>query len=298
MLFPPRLAPGCRVGVLAPARKVDAVELHEGLAAFAPWKIRWQLAPSLQSTEHTYLSGTDAERCADLQHFLDDPNLDAILCARGGYGTTRIVDQLDFTAFRQSPKWIIGFSDVTALHLRLQREQVASIHGAVAIQVRRAEHEPSLQSLMRCLLEGVFELQAPSNSRNRAGTVRAPLVGGNLSLVADSLGTPTEINTEGKILLLEEVDEYHYKIDRMLVQLQRAGKLRHLAGLAIGHLTDMKETALPFGDLHELINSHVAPYGYPVAFGLPFGHAAPNHSWIVGAEAELRVTAAGATLRS
>lgn len=297
MIFPPTLAPGARVGVVATARKIAAADLHAGLAAFQPWGLAFELAPALRSDTHPYLAGTDAERVSDLQAFINRPDLAAILCARGGYGTTRIIDQLDFSALHQHPKWMIGFSDVTALHLRLQREQIASIHGTMPIQTARPEHQPSLQSLMACLFHGTFGLHAPTHPHNRPGVVRAPLTGGNLSLLVDSLGTPDEIDTHGKILLLEEVDEYHYKLDRMLMQLHRAGKLQHLAGLAVGHLTAMKETELPFGEPGEaIVRQHVAEYNYPVAFGLPFGHDVPNLSWIVGAPAELTVDSRGATL--
>jgi muramoyltetrapeptide carboxypeptidase len=298
MIFPPRLGPGCHIGLVAPGRKLSEQELREGMAPFESWKVHWHLAPSLASTSHSYLSGSDEERCADLQHLLDHLEVDVILCARGGYGTTRIIDQLDFSAFRQKPKWLVGFSDITALHLRLQKENIASIHGGMPIQFGRPEHFESLQSLFDCLQYGTFDLSAPVHRQNRVGTVRAPLIGGNLSLLVDSLGTRDEIDTAGKILLLEEVDEYHYKVDRMLTQLKRAGKSQQLAGLAIGHLTSMKETAVPFGDLAELIRNHVQGYPFPVAFGLPFGHEAPNRSWIEGAEADFQVTAQGVTLRS
>lgn len=299
MRFPPRLVPGARVGVVATARKIAAADCQAGLAVFQPWNLAFEAAPALTSNSHSYLAASDAERARDLQAFINRPDLAAILCARGGYGTTRIIDQLDFSALQQHPKWIIGFSDVTALHLRLQREQLASIHGAMPIQLRQPQHRQSLESLIACLFHGTFRLHAPAHPHNRTGAVRAPLTGGNLSLVVDSLGTPDEIDTHGKILLLEEVDEYHYKLDRMLVQLQRAGKLQHLAGLAVGHLTAMKETELPFGETCEaIVRQHVAAYHYPVAFGLPFGHDAPNHSWIMGAPAQLHVAAAATTLAS
>lgn len=297
MLFPPLLVSGCRVAVAASARRIRDQDLEEGLARFRAWNLQFEFAPALSSPQHSYLAGTDDERRRDLQFFLDRSDLSAILCARGGYGTTRIIDQLDFTAFRRHPKWIIGFSDVTALHLRLQREEIASIHGSMPIQFRSLEHHESLASLVTCAFEGQFRLSADVHQRNRQGIAQAFLTGGNLSLVVDSLGTRDEIQTAGKILLLEEIDEYHYKLDRMLVHLRRAGKLDHLAGLAIGHLTDMKETELPFGETcEEIVRHHVSQFSYPVAFGLPFGHAVPNRSWIVGAKAELQVTANGTTL--
>lgn len=297
MVFPPFLVPGCRIAVVAPARKINYQEIQEGLARLEAYHLKCELIPERPHAQPAYLAGTDAERREDLQRVLDRTDLAAIFCARGGYGTTRIIDQLDFSNFCKYPKWIVGFSDITALHLRLQREGVASMHGTMPIQFRSHDHGDSLASLMECASYGRFRLEGPSHALNRNGFARAPLTGGNLSLVVDSLGTSDEIDTAGKILLLEEVDEYHYKLDRMLVHLQRAGKLAQLAGLAIGHLTDMKETELPFGETcEEIVRHRVADYAYPVAFGLPFGHQAPNRSWIVGAEAALSVVPAGSAI--
>lgn len=255
------------------------------------WGLNVISGKNLFSEKHHYLSGTDAERLSDLQDALDDPSINAILCARGGYGTTRILDQLDFTAFTKNPKWICGFSDITALHLKLQSLNIQSIHGTMPVQFADSIHADSAEQLRSLLFGETVSLQAAPSAQNRFGTASAEMVGGNLSLLLESLGTPSELQTDNKILIIEEVGEYVYRLDRMLVQLKRAGKLNNLAGLVIGHMTDIQESELAFGEsVEQLVHYHTKDFNYPVAFNFPTGHDHPNLAWISGAKAKLEVT--------
>lgn len=290
-LFPPRLKKGDRVGIIAPARKISQAQLAPAIEVLKGWGLEPVLAGNIFSTNHSYLAGTDRERAKDFQDMIDNPAISAIFSARGGYGSTRIIEDVDFSPLEKKPKWIIGFSDVTAFHLRLLRIGLASIHGTMPIFFGREESGPSVESIRSILFSGECTLETSGNDHNRLGTAAAEVIGGNLSLIVDALNTPSEPDTRGRILVLEEVDEYFYKLDRMFTQLRRAGKLKNLAGLVIGHMTDMKNSDLDFGESIEQIVSHaVRDYDYPLAFDFPTGHEEPNHAWIHGGTATLNVT--------
>lgn len=289
---------GNKVGIVATARRVTEDQMRPAIAMLQQWGVEVVLSPQLFQDGHSYLAGNDERRVAGLQQFLDDPETSAIICARGGYGTTRIIDDLDFTEFKKHPKWIVGFSDVTALHLKLAALGFESIHGTMPILFAREDSASSVDYLKQMLFGSEPELQGFPSKANRNGKATGKLIGGNLSLLTDSLGTPYQVETAGKILILEEVDEYLYKIDRMLVQLKRAGKLSHLAGLVLGHFTDIKDTELSFGEtVEQIISFHVREFAYPVAFNFPIGHENPNLPWIQGREALLDVQGSGASLK-
>jgi muramoyltetrapeptide carboxypeptidase len=291
MVQPQALRSGDTVSIIAPGRKLDEEIVTTAVAMLKSWGLNVITGSNLFSTKHSYLSGTDAERLADLQHALDDSSVQAIICARGGYGTTRILDQLNFTGFLKNPKWICGFSDVTALHLKLQSLNVQSIHSTMPVLFSTKDSGGSVESLRNLLFGNSSVITGEAASQNKLGDCSGELVGGNLSLLTDSLGTSSEVQTENRILILEEVDEYAYRLDRMLVQLKRAGKLKNLSGLVIGHMTNIKEGELPFGEsFSEIILNHVCEYAYPVAFNFPIGHENPNLAWIQGAKGQLSVT--------
>jgi muramoyltetrapeptide carboxypeptidase len=297
MVSPKHLRHGDKIGIVATARKVTEEHIMPAVEQFKNWGFNVVLSPLLFGGTHSYLAGTDEERIAAVQQFLDDPELSAIICARGGYGTTRIIDQVDFREFVKHPKWIVGFSDITALHLRLSALGFESIHGTMPVLFTKEDSSSSVEHLRAALFGEPLELTAAAHPGNKHGEARGKLIGGNLSLVVDSLGTAHEPNTKGTILVLEEVDEYYYKIDRMIVQLKRAGKLDHLAGLVAGHFTDIKETELKFGEtVEEIIRYHTKSFPYPVAFNFPTGHENPNFSWIEGREALLSVDNVNASL--
>jgi muramoyltetrapeptide carboxypeptidase len=298
MIQPPWLQIGETIGIAAPGRKLDAAILYQAKEQIENHGFNVELGSGLFSNTHNYLAAQDNERLADLQQMLDNPSVKTILCARGGYGTTRILDQLDFTRFQKSPKWICGFSDITALHLKLNSISIQSIHGTMPVLFAKEESKSSIESLFDLLTGKNSIVEASTSDFNRAGESAGELIGGNLSLLVDSLGTSTEMNTLNKILVIEEIDEPAYKVDRMMVQLKRAGKLNKLTGLIIGHMTDIKEGELPFGEsFHEIILNHVKEFNYPVGFNFPIGHENPNLPWIEGKMSLLTVTKNGATLK-
>lgn len=297
MIIPPRLKAGDAVGIVAPARKISPLQLDPALIMLTSWGLRPRLGANIFSSNHSYLAGTDAERTADLQMMIDDPEIKAIFCARGGYGSTRIIDDVDFSAFKSSPKWLIGFSDVTAFHLRLLSIGIASLHGTMPIFYGRDESQGSVESIRKLLFEGTCKIEAVPSPFNRSGNVKGQVVGGNLSLIVDAMNTPSDPDTDKKILIVEEVDEYFYKLDRMFTQLRRTGKLRNLAGLIIGHMTDMKNSDLDFGEtVQDIVLHAVRDYQFPVAFAFPSGHQDPNQAWVQGAHAVLDVSVNGVKL--
>lgn len=291
MVEPRLLKAGDTIAIVAPGRKIEAEHVEFARHLLQSWGLHVIVAKNFFNESHSYLAGSDDERAEDLQLVLDDTNVKGIICARGGYGTTRIVDRLDFSGFLRQPKWIVGFSDITALHLKLLKLGVKSIHATMPILFSKADAKASIDSLRATLFKGSTRLEAAPSPFNRLGTGTGIVMGGNLSLVVDSLGTPTEPDFANKILIIEEVDEYRYKMDRMLTQLKRAEKLSTLSGLVVGHLTSMHETDPNFAKhLEEIILNAVRGYNYPVAFGFPVGHENPNLAWVNGSLAMIEVT--------
>jgi muramoyltetrapeptide carboxypeptidase len=297
MIRPPFLQSGDKIGIVAPGRKVSSSDIDAAIKKLWSWNLEPVPAAYLFSNDHSYLAGVDEQRLQDYQSMLDNPSIKAIINARGGYGSTRILDRLDFTAFQKNPKWIVGFSDITAIHLKLFSLGFESIHATMPILFGKPESMDSVMSLKSMLFGDYHSIHATSSASNVYGRCEGKLVGGNLSLIVDSIGTSSEIDTDGKILVIEEIDEYLYRIDRMIVHLQRAGKLSKLAGLIVGHMTDLLDTELRFGETFEgMIRSHTKSYSYPIAFHFPTGHENPNLAWPHGGKAILEVSENGAML--
>ncbi len=294
---PTFLFPGDTIAIVSPAAKIKKESLLHAIPILESWGLKVETGQHIFSESHEYLSGSDDERWIDFQSMLDDPKVKAIMSARGGYGTTRIIDRLDFSRFIQHPKWIIGFSDVTALHIKLHQLGYESIHSVMPIQFPKPEHAQSVESLKRVLFGEAVAINAMPSALNRVGVASGEVIGGNLTLLTDSLGTKTEINTDGKILVIEEVGEYRYKLDRMLTHLKRTRKLDHLAGLIIGYMTDIHDSDTSFGQtVEEIILDKVKEHSYPVAFNFPIGHEAPNLAWRHGGSGTLNVTKDQASL--
>lgn len=293
------LKAGDKIGIVAPGRKVKRYDVDAAEEIFSSWGLRVVFSDNLFSNSHSYLAGSDTERLEDFQLMLSDKSIQAIVCARGGYGCTRILDKLDFTTLQLNPKWIVGFSDITALHLQIHKLGMTSVHGPMPIMFSKPDSGESIESLRKILFGEDFIIRALPGILNRHGKCTAPVIGGNLSLIVDALGTRSEPDTRGKILVLEEIDEYLYKIDRMIVQLKRAGKLNALAGLVLGHFTDIKDTELSFGEsAEEIIRYHTSTYSYPIGFNFPIGHENPNLAWKHGDTMELLINEEEAFLRS
>ncbi|MDJ1502171.1 LD-carboxypeptidase [Xanthocytophaga agilis] len=291
MIQPPYLQKGSKVALVSPAKTVSRESVLPAIDILKSWGLNIVIG-KYAFAEHFQFAGTDRQRTKDLQRMLDAPEIEAIFCVRGGYGTTRIIDNLDFTRFQQYPKWVIGYSDITALHLHIHTLGIQSVHATMPLLFTR-DSEQSIKSLKVALgLETAPTLNYSSLTIKRKGTANGQLIGGNLSLLVSCIGTSSDVDTTGKILFLEDIDEYLYHIDRMMIQLKRAGKLRNLAGLIVGHFTAIKDNEKPFGkDVNEIIWDAVKEYTYPVCVGFPVGHEPENHALVCGKTVQLIATA-------
>ncbi len=288
MVIPPYLKKGDKIGIVAPARKISKEEIQFAIDAFQKWGLEVVLSKNIFGTENQY-SGSDEQRAEDMQTMLDDDSIHAVISARGGYGTMRIIDKLDFKNFQQKPKWIIGYSDITVLHSHIhQNFGIETLHATMPINFHKDEE--SVETLKKVLFNEKLFYDFPKQDLNRSGKVRGELAGGNLSLLCALQGSKSDINTDGKILFIEDLDEYLYHIDRMMVSLKRSGKLSKLAGLIVGGLSDMKDNQVPFGKTaEEIIADAVKEFDYPVCFGFPAGHSTKNLALPFGRRAELNV---------
>lgn len=288
-MFSKFLQANSNVGITASARKISHIELQTAIQWLQQQGYNVTIGNNIGLAHHQF-AGTDAERLTDLQTMLNNPTIDAIWIAKGGYGTARIVDSLDYTQFVKHPKWIIGFSDITVLLNDIySKTNIATIHAIMTTQI--ATNTPnSLQSLANTLTGNLPNYTFPHHPLNKTGNSKGVLIGGNLSVLCNSIGTKTDIDTTNKLLLLEDLDEYLYHIDRLMLHLDRAGKLANLAGLIVGGMTDMKDNETPFGKTAtEIVYHYAAKYNYPIAFNAPIGHIPDNRTVIIGAESQLIV---------
>ncbi len=240
--------------------------------------------------QHNYFSGTDSERQADFQEGIDDPEVKAILCARGGYGCVRIVDQLNWAGMLRNPKWIIGFSDITVFHHRMQKFNLPSIHGSVALNFKENSKE-ALTTMVDALTGTLTEISTTPHTNNQFGSCSGKLIGGNLSIIYSLLGTNDALDFTDSILFIEDLAEHLYHIDRMIFALEKAGALSKIKGLIVGGMTDLEDTTIPFGATIESII--LRPFEYqkiPIAFNFPAGHISDNRALVLGANYELNVT--------
>jgi muramoyltetrapeptide carboxypeptidase len=292
VIIPPYLSPGDTIGIVCPAGYMPQEKAQACINTLQQWGFQVKIGKTLGGSSGNYFSGTDAERLEDLQDMLDDESVKAVLCGRGGYGLGRIVDSIRFKKFRKHPKWIIGYSDVTVLLAHIYSNyRIAGLHSpmAAAFNDGGAENE-YVQSIKHALQGDPALYTCNGHEYNKPGAVDAPLVGGNLSLLAHISGTASDFNTKGKILFLEDVGEYLYNIDRMLWHLKRTGKLDKLAGLIIGGFTDIKDTERPFGKpVYDLINELVKDYDYPICFNFPVSHGNENFALKIGVTYRLMV---------
>lgn len=291
IIIPPYLQPGDTIGIVCPAGYMPYEKAQTCINTLQQWGFNVKVGKTLGNQFH-YFSGTDEERLGDLQMMIDDTSVKAILCGRGGYGVSRIIDRIDFAGFAEKPKWIIGYSDITVLHAHLYNKlHIASLHSpmAAAFNDGGAGNE-FIQSLRAAVTGQPANYAVAAHPLNRQGIAEGALVGGNLSLVAHLVGSASSTDTADKILFLEDVGEYIYNIDRMFIQLKRAGMLENLTGLVIGSFTEMKDTVIPFGQaVYDLIMDKVKEYNYPVCFNFPVGHTDKNYALTVGAAHKLSV---------
>jgi muramoyltetrapeptide carboxypeptidase len=291
MVTPPSLKNGDKVGLVATARKISTEELAEGMDLLKSWGLVPVIGKSIDAEDHQY-AGSDALRAKDFQEMLDNPEIKAIWCARGGYGSVRIIDQLDFYKFVKYPKWIVGYSDVTVFHSHLHKIGFQTLHATMPVSVEdnTAFAKASLKHALFGKHPGIKI--KPVHPSNRLGAAKGIVVGGNLSMLYSLCGSSSSLETEGKILFIEDLDEYLYHVDRMIMNLKRNGMLDHLAGLMVGGMTKMHDNTIPFGKTaQEIILDAVGECEYPVVFDFPAGHLDDNRTLILGAKAQLDVTA-------
>lgn len=291
MKYPPYLKSGNTIGIVCPSGYMPLERLHKAVEILEQWGFQVKLGKTVGHQYH-YFSGTDEERLQDLQKMMDDRSVHAILCGRGGYGLSRIIDGIDFSAFMQYPKWIIGFSDITILHVHLYTNyKISSIHGSMAgaFADYGIENE-SIQSLYNVLIGKKLNYTIAAHPLNRIGVAEGKLIGGNLSLLTNIIATPSDMDYSDCILYIEDVGEYIYHIDRMMVHLKRSGKLNCLKALIVGGFTDMKDTAIPFGSsVYEVIKDAVKDFNFPICFDFPVSHEECNVALKYGVNCKLNV---------
>ena len=289
MIRPNYLQKGDTVAIVSTARKVSKKELIPALAILKNWGLNVVLGNSIEAEEHQF-AGNDNLRASDFQEMLDNPKIKAIWCARGGYGTIRMIDLLDFSNFKNNPKWIIGYSDVTVLHSHLHQLGFETLHAQMPVSIE-TKTAACVQTLKNSLFGNNTTITIPSEVSNVTGNAKGVLVGGNLSMLYSLCGSSSSISTKGKILFIEDLDEYLYHIDRMLQNLKRNGMLDQLEGLIIGGMTQMHDNDIPFGQSsEEIILSICDDYNYPIVFNFPAGHIKDNRALILGRKAELIIS--------
>lgn len=294
MQRPPFLRPGDRVSILSTARKVSKEEMGPAVRILQEWGLVVQEAPHLYSEDHQF-AGSVEERLKDLQEALDDPGIKAIFCARGGYGTVQLIDRVDFRTFEKQPKWIIGFSDITVLHCHIQRHYgVPTLHAPMPVNFKDLD-EHALNTLHKALFSGMDSVEFEGKEEfDRPGTAEGILIGGNLSILYSLTGTDSIFEPQGKILFIEDLDEYLYHVDRMMQNLRKAGILDRINGLLVGGLSDMNDNRIPYGkNAEEIVRENMEEYDIPVAFGFPAGHIKMNLPLYFGVQAKLRVEKGG-----
>lgn len=295
MITPEFLSKGDTVAIIATARKIDAKSLEPAVKMLESWGLKVVLGNSI-GKELNQLAGPDWQRATDLQNMIDDPSIKAVWAAKGGYGSVRIIDRVDFTAFRRKPKWIAGFSDVTVLHSHINAMGIETLHSMMAISAATASPE-AIESLRKALFGEPIRYTVPPHAFNRMGTARAELVGGNLSVLYSIMGSKSQVDCKGKILFIEDLDEYLYHIDRMMMNLKRNGWFDGIKGLVVGGMTSMNDNEIPWGkDALEIVQEIVKDYDFPVVYNFPAGHIRDNRALILGKTVRLSVNKNGTEL--
>jgi muramoyltetrapeptide carboxypeptidase len=291
-IFPPYLKDGDIIGIVCPAGYMAAEKIIPCVNTLKSWGFRVKVGKTVGGNSSNYFSGTDSERLADLQEMLDDEEVAALIFGRGGYGLSRIIEQISFKKFRRSPKWILGYSDISLLHAHIYAHyEIATAHTPMAGAFQDAgPDDPYLLSIRELLTGGKAEYSCKPHPFNRKGETEGVLMGGNLTLLAHAIGGPSDFKTKGLILFMEDIGEYLYNVDRMLHQLKAAGKFHKPAAVVIGSFTDLKDTERPFGqDAYEIIREIFREFDFPVCYGFPVGHVRENVALKCGASYHLKI---------
>ncbi len=283
MLKPTSLKTGNKVIIVATARKINSNNINLAIKLIESWGLIVELGKNLFKEENQF-AGNDIDRISDFQDAIDNDEIKAIFCARGGYGTVRIIDNLNFDKFKTNPKWIIGYSDITVLHNHLNNMNIATLHATMPINFPADLKENiALQTMKSILFGEKIKYEIDNHCLNRNGTAEGIVVGGNLSVIYSLMGSNSQLDTNNRILFIEDIDEYLYHIDRMMLCLKRAGMLKNLKALLVGAFTDMKDNTIPFGKTaEEIIYEAVAEYDYPICFNFPAGHIEENKAILFG----------------
>lgn len=289
MIIPPYLQKGDTVAIVSTARKNLEDNLKPSVDLLKSWGLEVKTGKTIGLDNHQ-LAGTDLERAEDFQEMLDNPNIKAIWCVRGGYGTVRIIDLLNFDTFKKNPKWIVGFSDVTVLHSHLNMLGFQSIHATMPISIARASFEAK-ETLRKSLFGEKLSYTIPFDTKNKLGKANGELIGGNLSILYSLFGSPSAIDCTDKILFLEDLDEYLYHIDRMMMNLKRNGCLESIKGVVVGSMTKMRDNEIPWGkNALEIIEDVTKEYNIPIIYNFPAGHIQDNRALIFGRQVSLEVS--------
>jgi muramoyltetrapeptide carboxypeptidase len=289
MIIPEKLKIGDKIGIISTARKITIEELSPAIKTLESWGLKVVLGINLFQEDDQF-SGTVEQRTADLQSMIDDNSIKAILCARGGYGTVQIIDAIDFTNLKKNSKWIVGYSDVTVLHSHLNNLGIASLHTTMPINFESNTKE-SLSSLKSSLFGNLNSIECKAHTLNKFGKIEGNIVGGNLSILYSLLGSQSDIDTTDKILFIEDLDEYLYHIDRMMMNLKRNGMLKNLKGLIVGEMSDMNDNSIPFGKTAEqIILEYTKDYDFPICFGFLAGHLVDNRCVSLGIHSVLEIS--------
>jgi len=288
MIIPEKLVVGDKIGIISTARKITIEELSPAIKKLKSWGLKVVFGDNLFKEDDQF-SGTVEQRTIDLQSMIDDSGIKAILCARGGYGTVQIIDAINFSNLKKNSKWIVGYSDVTVLHSHLNNLGIASLHATMPINFESNTKE-SLSSLRNSLFGNLNNVECKAHPLNKFGKIEGDIVGGNLSILYSLLGSQSDIDTTGKILFIEDLDEYLYHIDRMMMNLKRNGMLGKLKGLIVGGMSDMNDNSIPFGKTSEqIILEYTKDYDFPICFGFPAGHLSDNRCVKLGINSVLEI---------
>ncbi len=281
MITPEFLQKGDTVALVATARKIDLVNLQPAVKLLESWGLKIVIGKTIGKEDHQ-LAGPDWQRATDLQEMLDNPSIKAIWAAKGGYGTVRIVDRIDFANFKKKPKWIVGFSDVTVLHSHINNMGIETLHAMVAVSAKTAS-PAAIESLRKSLFGEKLEYHIPHHEYNRNGKAKGEIVGGNLSVLYSILGSKSAIDYKGKILFIEDLDEYLYHIDRMMFNLKRNGYFDGVKAVVVGGMTEMNDNEIPWGkDALQIIQDVLKDYKFPIIYNFPAGHTKDNRALILG----------------
>lgn len=289
MIKPPSLIKGDKIGLVAPARKINPGEVEEAINVIESQGFTPVYKNDLFAADNQF-AGNDQLRASNMQYLLDDPEIKAIFCVRGGYGSVKIIDLLNFDQFLKQPKWLVGYSDVTVFHSHITTVlDIQTLHASMPINFSE-NTDKALLGLFDVLRGAIPDYSIEPHDLNRNGSAEGLLTGGNLSVLNNLIGSMSFPEVNGKILFIEDLDEYLYHIDRMMMTLKRAGILKNLNGLIVGGMTDMNDNEVPFGKTaYQIIQDAVAEYDYPVCFGFPAGHFNDNRPLIIGAKVKLDV---------